>query len=134
MAQSCGARARPARAGERGGARLNFLIVLVLLAAVGYAGYQAVPVFYRASLLETYMQDTVNTAAMLTKSPAWVEQQIRANAADYGLPPDTRIEAATRDGRVEAHVQFTRTIPLIVTTYQYTFDHTARSAAIVGGG
>ena len=130
MWQSCGLRAGH----MRGGARLNFLIVMVILIASGYIGYQTVPVFYRASLLESYMQDTVNNAAYTNKSPAWVEQQIRANADDYGLPRDTQIVTGTRDGRMEAHVQFTRSIPLIVTTYQYKFDQTVKSTALVSGG
>lgn len=130
MWQSCESRARR----MRGGARLNFLIVLVILVTTGYVGYQTVPVFYRASLLESYMQDTVNNAAVLTKNPAWVEQQIRANGDDYDLPKDALIQTGTRDGRIEAHVEFSRSIPLIVTTYQYKFDHTVKSSSLVSGG
>ncbi|HEX8177924.1 MAG TPA: hypothetical protein VF525_00130 [Pyrinomonadaceae bacterium] len=130
MGQTCRTRARQAR----GGARLNFLIFMAIIIVGGYVGYQLVPVFYRASLLQTYMQDTVNNAAVLSKSPGWVEQQIRANGDDYGLPKDAQIETTNIAGHVETRVQFTRTIPLIVTTYNYKFDHTAKSAGFISGG
>ena len=129
MRQSCEARARVC-----GGARLNFLLVMTILVGGGFVGFQTVPTFYRASLLRTYMQDTVNQAAWLSKKPDWVEQQLRANADDYGLPRDALIEAGERDGRMQAHVQFTRPISLIVTTYQYKFDHTVKSSALTSGG
>ena len=132
MWQTCGTRAGHER--ERGGSRLNFTIVMALLITAGYLGYQAIPVFYRASLLESFMQDTVNNAAALNKTTAAVEKQIKDNSDYYDLPPNTVIEATTHDGRIEAHVQFTRPIPLIVTTYQYKFDYTAKSATFGSGG
>ncbi len=118
----------------RGGARLNFLIVMVLLITVGFLGYQLVPVYYRASLFQSFMQDTVSNAAMLSKPPTWVEQQLRGSAEDYGVPRDAVIEVTPRAGRMEARVAYTRPIPLVVTTYQYKFDYTAKSAALLSGG
>jgi hypothetical protein len=114
----------------QGGSRLNFLIVMVILIAAVYVGYQFVPILYRATLLESFMQDTVNNAAIASKSTDWVNQQIRANSEDYGLPKDTLIETRQDNGRMETHVKFTRTIPLIVTTYEYKFDHTVRSTTL----
>ena len=130
MRQTCGARARR----MRGGSRLNFLIVVTILAVGGYVGYQLVPVYYHATMLQSYMQDMVNNAALAGKTPAWVEQQLRGQADYYSTPADARIEATTNANRIEAHVSFTRPIPLFVTTYQYTFDYKARSATLTTGG
>jgi hypothetical protein len=129
MRQACGAHAR-----ARGGARLNFVIVLAVLCIAGYIGYQFVPLMYRATLFETFMQDTVNTAAITNKQPAWVEQQLRANLDDYGLPTDAQIETSTSEGRLSARVQFTVPLSLLVTTYQYKFDHAAKSNTLTAGG
>ncbi len=133
MGQSCGTRARAQRQ-MRGAARLNFLIVLAILAAGGYFGYQLVPVYYHATVLQSFMQDTVNLAAAASKPAGWVEQQLRASADDYGLPPDALIETSARDGRIQLHVKFFRTIPLSVTTYHYEFDQTVKSATLMNGG
>ncbi len=133
MSQSCGPRPR-AQQQVRGAAQLNFLIVLAILAVAGYVGAQLVPVYYRATLLQTFMQDTVNLAAAASKPSGWVEQQVRAGTDDYGLPPDTLIETTTRDGRIQLHVKFFRNIPLAITTYHYEFDQTVKSATLMNGG
>src|SRR5207248_800192 len=101
----------------------NFLFVLAILIVVGFVGYQLVPVYYRAMQLQTYMQDTVTKAAMINKPPAWVEQQLRAQADYYGVPPDALIEVSTRSDRLEAHISFVIPVSLFVTTYQYKFDY-----------
>ena len=122
------------RASERGGSRLNFLITVAVIAAIGYAGYQYVPVAYQASQLKIFMQDTVNSAAITEKKPQWVEDQLRKNLTDYGAPPNTLITVANRQSRLEAHVQYSVPVPLIVTTYEYKFDYTARSSSFFSGG
>ena len=132
MRQTCRGGERGRRV--RGGARLNFLIIVAVLIIVGYAAYQFVPVYYRASMLQTFMQDTVNKAALINKPPAWIEQQLRTSADYYGLPPDALVEATMRSDRLEAHVMYVIPIPLFVTTYQYKFDYTVKSATTLTGG
>ncbi len=120
---------------ERGGSRLNFLIVLFFITLARYAGYHYVPVAYQASLYKVYMQQTVNaaTAVGTDKGAGWVENQLRLNMDDYGLPPDTNISTISNNGRMEARVQFTKPVMLLPGfTYQYTFDHTAKSGNFIG--
>ena len=120
--------------GERGGARLNFLIVLAIVAVLGYLGYQAFPVLYQSRNFEAFMQDTVDTAAITDKKPAWVEQQLRTALPDYNVPPEAVVKSTISGGRIEAQVQFTRTIGMILTEYKYDFDKTVRSSTGVAGG
>ncbi len=127
----CGGRSCAGRR-ERGGARLNFLIVLAIICAAAYAGYQIVPVVYRADAFETFMQDTVNQAAYTEKNAGWVEQQLRKSFADYDVPPDAVVKCGVNNSRLEARVQYTRAIPLLVTQYRYQFDRTVHSSAAVG--
>ena len=114
-------------ASERGGSRFNLLVVVVVIAAVAYAGYQYVPVAYQASQLKVFMDDTVNNAVITDKNAAWAEDQIRKNLVNYGAPPDALITVAARESRLEAHVEYSIPVPLLVTTYIYKFAHTARS-------
>jgi len=125
---------RARRANERGGSRLNFLIVVVMIAAVAYAGYQYVPVAYQASQLKVFMEDTVNKAVITDKNAQWAEEQLRKSLPEYGAPPNTLITVANRESRLEANVQYTIPIPLFVTTYQYKFNHTTRSSTFFSGG
>ncbi|MDT7541182.1 MAG: hypothetical protein QOE33_1086 [Acidobacteriota bacterium] len=119
--------------GERGGARLNFLIVMVIISVAAYVGYQIVPVVYRAESFQTFMQDTVNNAAYTDKNAAWVEQQLKKSLAEYDVPADAVITSMINDSHIEARVQYTRAIPLAVTEYRYRFDKTVKSSSSVNG-
>ena len=132
MRQTCGGGERARRV--RGGTRLNFLMIMAVLIIVGYSAYQLVPVYFRASQFQTFMQDMVNKAAMTNKTPAWIEQQLRANADYYGVPPDALVESHMRSDRLEAHVSYTLPLPFFVTIYQYKFDYTAKSTTTLTGG
>ena len=122
------------RPSERGSSRLNFLLLMAVIVAAAYAGYQYVPIAYQGSQLKVFMQDTVNNAVITDKDTRWVEDQLRRNLTSYGAPPDAQITVANRESRVEAHVQYTVPVPLVVTTYEYKFDHTASSTNLLSGG
>ena len=69
---------------ERGGARLNFLILLFVIAVAGYSAYNYAPVAYNAYRYKDFMQETVNKAAYPpAKSNEWVTQQLRAAALTH---------------------------------------------------
>ncbi len=121
-------------AAERGSSRLNFLITMAVIAAIAYAGYQYVPVAYRASQLKVFMQDTVDKAVITNKDARWAEEQLRRDLVTYGAPSDARVTVANRESRMEARVEYAVPVPLLVTTYQYIFDHTARSSSYLSGG
>lgn len=125
---------RARRANEHGGSRFNFLLVLAVIAAAGYAAYQYVPVAYQASQFKVFMQDTLDSAVVTDKNAAWAEDQIRRSLQNYNAPPDALVTVANRESRLEAHVQYSVPIPLIVKTYEYKFDHTARSSNLLTGG
>ena len=121
------------RRGERGAARLKFIIVLVVIAAVGYMAFQYVPVAYQASRYKSRMQDVVTEAAAAGKGVEWVKSQLEATAADDGLPKDAKIVPTVQGGRVTVTVQFSRPVNLLPGyTYTYNFDHTAKSDALLG--
>lgn len=114
------------RTGERGGTRLTFLIVIIVLAVLAYCGYQYIPVAYQAYLFKDYMKQTVDKAAGTGQNVAWVETQLKEGSKPYGLL-NPEVKALMRDGRIEARVRFTRPVALPFYTYQYDFDHTVRS-------
>jgi hypothetical protein len=125
---------RARRTTEHGGSRFAFLATVAIIAAVAYAGYQYVPVAYQASQLKVSMQDTVDKAVVTDKNAAWAEDQIRRSLPIYGAPPTALVTVGNREARLEAHVEYIVPVPLLVTTYEYKFDHTARSANLLTGG
>ncbi len=125
--------ARVARRGERGGARLKFLIVIALIGSAAYAGFQYVPVAYNAYLFRDLMQESVDKAVALSHNGEWIKQQLAKNAAEFGVPQDAVITPTQSDGsHAEVRVRFTRDIQLLPGyTYQYEFDHTAKSREVI---
>ena len=126
------AQARPGRRGERGGARFNFAVLLLIIALAAYSAYNYAPVAYNAFLYKDFMQETVNKAAYPpVKSNEWVAYQLRAAAREYDLPEDADIKVRNENGRIVAHVTWTRPIQLPGYVYEYDFDHTARSSGFI---
>ena len=114
--------------GERGASRLSLLIFLLLVGAVDYAAHQYVPVAYQASLYKVDIQDTVDKAVATGQGAAWVETQLKSVSADYHVPANALYKVELRDGRVQANARWVRLISLPGYTYQYSFDHTVKSA------
>ena len=115
------------RSNERGSARLKFLLVILILAAVGYAAYLFIPIAYQAYLFKDLMQHDADVAASMGYQPTWASDQLKKSLAEYGIPPDAIITAAQKDGRIEVRVQYTHLIQFPGYPYVYEFDHTARS-------
>ena len=116
---------------ERGSARLKFLVFMVILGAIVYASYLYIPVAYNAYLFKDLMQQKVNAATALNHPPTWVKEQLVRSAPDYQVPEEAEITPVLQDKRMEVRVQFTRPIQFPGYTYDYVFDHTAKSTDFV---
>ncbi len=121
-----------ARSGERGGARLKFMIVVAILAAVAFAAYFYVPVAYNAYLYKDLMQIRVDSAAALGRTPVWVADQLTKSGPEYEVPPEAVITPTVENDRVTVRVQFSKPIEFPGYTYVYEFDHTAQSVQFLG--
>ncbi|MDX6611332.1 MAG: hypothetical protein QOD75_518 [Blastocatellia bacterium] len=119
------------RKSERGGARANLLIFILVAASLIYGGYLYIPVAYDAYLFKDLMQHNVDVAVTQGYQPAWVQEQLTKSLTEYNVPANAVITPSQRDNRVEVRVQFTRPISLPGYTYDYEFDHTARSTAFL---
>lgn len=117
---------------ERGGARLNLLIVLFVITVIGYGIANYAPVAYKAAEYKAVMQSKVDQASAFGYTGEWVGTQLRASASEYDVPQDATVTAGLKDGRMVVTVNYVRPIPLPGFIYNYEFEHTARSANLVG--
>lgn len=126
-----------ARRDERGAARLKFIIVLVVVLLVGYMGFQYIPVAYQAYTFKKFMNESADKAAAMSmpseQKGSWLENELRTRAKEYSVPPDAKINRTFLDNQMQVTVQFTRQINLLpgIWTYQYNFDHTAKSSTFL---
>ncbi len=120
------------RSSEMGGARLKFLIVVAIIAVVGYAAYQFIPVAFEAYQIKDLMQHDVDTAVATGKSADWIKDQLVKSSPEYGIPQNAVITAQQDEkNRLEVRVQYTKPIEFPGFTYNYEFDHTARSSTFL---
>ena len=119
------------RKNELGGARLKFVIVMAVMISGAYAGYLFLPVVYQAYLYKDLMQHYVDVAAAQGYQPSWAGEQLLKSEAEYDVPANALIEPAAQDNRIVVRIQFTKTIEFPGYTYEYQFDHTARSTAFL---
>jgi hypothetical protein len=119
------------RSGERGSATLKFVLVMAIMITVGYAGYLYVPVAFQANTFKDLMQHYTDVAVAQGYKPSWVGEQLMKNAPEYQVPANAVITATQRDNRIEVRVQYVREIEFLGYTYNYEFDHTARSTAFL---
>lgn len=115
------------RSNERGGARLKFLIVVAIIGIVGYSAYLYIPIAYQAYLFKDLMQHVADVAGAQSYPPTWVSDQLTKAGPEYGIPANAVITVFPDDNRIQVSVQFTRDIEFPGYTYQYEFDHTAKS-------
>jgi len=116
---------------ERGSARLNFIIVLIIVIAVIYSGYLYVPVAYQAYAFKDMMQTKADAAAAQGFDANWIRDQLVKSEPDYGIPSDAVITPVASEGRMEVRVQFTRPISFPGFTYNYEFDQTVKSGTFL---
>ena len=119
------------RKGERGGARLKFILVMTVIGIVAYAGYMFLPVAYQAYLFKDLMQHDVDVASTQGYPPSWVKDQLVKSAPEFGVPADAVINPVQRDNRIEVNVQYVIPIDFPGYTYVYNFDHTVKSTAFL---
>jgi hypothetical protein len=119
------------RSNERGSARLKFLLVMIIIAAVAYGGYVFIPVAYQAYLFKDLMQHDVDVAASQGYKPSWVGEQLTKSLPEYEIPQDAIITPTQLDNRIAVRVQFTRPLEFPGYTYQYEFDHTVKSTPFI---
>src|SRR2546425_11131442 len=93
------------RSGERGGTRLKFLIVIVILGAAAYAGYLYIPVQFDAYRFQDLMQRDVDMAVAQGSSASWGVDQRTKRPAAYSLAPDLVITPDQQENCLEGKGQ-----------------------------
>lgn len=116
---------------EHGGAGVKLLMVLLVLFLIGNAGYQFIPVAYAGESLKQDMQTAVIQGISVPGRGTPVDivkNKILLSIESNNVPPDVFIEVKAVNNIVQAHVAYTKDVPILpfgIYNYPYEFDHTA---------
>jgi hypothetical protein len=117
---------------EQGGATLNFVIILLLLAAGGLFAYKYVPVVYEAEEFKTEMQKAVDGAGAMGRTTEWVTSEIVKAYGTHNIPPDAAMKVEKLSGGgYRVNVKYTRPIEMPGFTYNYEFDKTVTTSGFL---
>jgi hypothetical protein len=108
---------------ERGGAKLNMLITLLIVGTMGYTSFKIVPVY-----VENYqLQDSIQTESRFAltgypkRTPDDVRNDVLKKAQELGLPLRAEdIQVTMNNGSVDIGAEYSVTFDLAV--YQWTHD------------
>ncbi len=120
------------RNSEHGGAGVKFLLIIGIIILVANAGYNYVPVAYQGASFRQEMDTAVvkGLAASGQMKPLDVVQaSVKKAAFDYEVPADAVVEIKPVSGVVQAHVAYTKSVPVLpfgLYRYKYNFDYLAR--------
>ena len=117
---------------ERGSAGVKFLLVFLVLAAVGNAGLNYVPVAYQGASFKQEMDTAVVKAlgASGRMKPLDIAQAtVQKAAVDYEILGDAIIEIKPVNGVINIHAAYSKPVAMLpfgMYTHEYKFDYTAK--------
>lgn len=123
---------------ERGEAGTKLLIFLVVVFFIAFAGFNYVPVAYKAASFKQEMETAVIKGFALPSGGKTVVQSVQfklKNAmADNDVPGDAFMEVKQIKNVVQARVHYQKQVDLLpfgIYKYDYVFDHTATPAGFL---
>lgn len=120
------------RISERGSAAVKFLLIFLVLALIGNAGLNYIPVAYNGASFRQEMDTAVVKALGSSgriKPLDVVQASLQKASLDHNIPEDAFMEVTPVDGVVEAHVVYTTKVSMLpfgLYKYDYNFDYVAR--------
>lgn len=125
------------RHSERGSAGVKFLCVFAVIALVGHAGYNYVPVAYNAESVKTEMNTAVLQGIALPGKMNVVDNvksRLQRTFAQNDVPADAVLEVKQSGNTLTARVAYVKQVDLLpfgLYRYPFVFDHTATPAGFL---
>jgi len=121
------------KSGERGGAKFNFLLTVLVLGTIGYAGFKVVPAYVDDYQFQDFIQQESRfaLAGYPKKSPDDIRNDVIKKARELDLPlksEDIRISVSPTS--VDVSADYSVTFDLSVYQWSHDFHHHADNHSI----
>jgi len=119
------------RNSEKGGASVKLLAVVLVLALIGNAGINYIPVAYEGQSFKQEMQTAVVQGMAVPPGITPVDMvkgMLQKAIASNNIPPDALVQVKPANGTISARVSYAKKVSILpfgLYTYNYQFDHTA---------
>jgi len=124
---------RSKKSGERGGAKFNFLLTVLVLGAMGYAGFKVVPAYVNDYQFQDFIQQESRfaLAGYPRKSPDDLRNDVIKKAKELDLPLKSEdIRVSVSNTNVDISADYSVTFDLSVYQWTHDFHHHADNHTI----
>jgi len=117
--------------GERGGARIKTLIVLIILGSAIFCAVKVVPPYFDNYQLQDSMREEAAYASASRKQADDIRADIEKKLKQLGIPADGKdIQVSDDAGNVQISVDYTVPVDLAVYQLQLHFHPQANNASL----
>jgi hypothetical protein len=117
--------------GERGGARIKTLIVLIILGCAVFCAVKIVPPYFDNYQLQDSMRQEAAYASATRKQDDDIRADIEKKLKQLGIPADSKdIQVSDDAGNVKISVDYTVPVDLAVYQLQLHFHPEANNASL----
>jgi len=124
---------RSKKSSERGGAKFNFLLTVLVLGAMGYAGFKVVPAYVNDYQFQDFIQQESRfaLAGYPRKSPDDLRNDVIKKAKELDLPLKSEdIRVSVSNTNVDISADYSITFDLSVYQWTHDFHHHADNHTI----
>ena len=112
------------RAGERGAVSIKVVLALLIVAIVAFVVIKIAPVYIEQREVIYHADELARLATVRGWKDEKIQEETQKFRNDHSLPEDS-VNVATKGKKVEVTIGYTRTIDLLVTTYDWKVEYTA---------
>ena len=117
------------REGERGAVKISTVLLVVFLLAVAFAVIKVAPVYTEERQLTHDVDELARISAVRNYKPDQIEKGIEKLRTTYELPENSITLTNHAQNQVQIDLKYNKVINLLVTTYDWKVQHSAKGRA-----
>jgi Flp pilus assembly protein TadG len=117
------------RGAERGAVKISTVLLVLVLLTVSFAVIKIAPVYTEERQLTHDVDELARISAVRNYKAEQIEKGIEKVRSEYGLPENSIILTTHAQNQVQIDVKYNKVINLLVTTYDWKVQHSARGRA-----
>lgn len=113
---------RPARTAERGEGQAQLIVVLTVVAIIGFILFKTLPVYWREQNVKNELTEMARKYAIGAKgyeNEKQLENEWKKISDEFQVPEEAKFTSKRQGGKVTLNVQYTEPINFLVYTYNW---------------
>ena len=117
------------REDERGAVKISTVLLVLILLVVTFAVIKIAPVYAEERQLTHEIDELARISAVRNLKKDQVEKGIEKLRTDFGLAENSIVLTSHAQNQVQIDIKYNKVINLLVTTYDWKVEHSAKGKA-----